>query len=73
MILRYRLNAPIRALLDSSEGPKVAVWLPGGAFLYESSRPSSTPFEMVGVAWGGRRYFVYPKDLSKKAERVSAA
>jgi hypothetical protein len=73
MMTRYRLTAPIRAIFDKSEGKKVAVWLPAGAVLYESSQPSSTLVRMVGVAWGGRHYSVYPKDLNKKAERVSTA
>jgi hypothetical protein len=73
MISRYRIKVPIRAILDKSEGQRVAVWLPAGAVLYESSQPSSTLLRMVGVAWGGRHYFVYPKDLRKKAERVATA
>ena len=73
MISRYRSKAPIRAILEMSEGQKVHVWLPTGAVLYKSSQPSSTLVRMVGVAWGGRLYSVYPKDLNKKAERVSSA
>jgi hypothetical protein len=71
--MRYRLKAPVRAILEDSDRQKVPVWLPAGAVLYESSRPSTTLFGMIGVAWGGRHYSVYPKDLSKKAERVSTA
>ncbi len=73
MISRYRSKAPIRAILEKSEGQKVAVWLPAGAVLYESSQPSTTLVRMVGVTWGGRHYSVYPKDLKGKAERVSVA
>ena len=73
MISRYRIKAPIRAILEKPEGQKVPVWLPAGAVLYKSSQPSSTLVRMVGVAWGGRHYSVYPKDLNKKAERVSTA
>jgi len=68
MISHYRIKAPIRAILQ-----KVAVMLPVGAILEETSQHSTTLFGMVSVAWGGRHYSVYPKDLYKKAERVSTA
>ena len=70
---RYRLKAPIRAMLDKPGGQRVSVTLPAGAVLYESSQRSSTLFGMVGVLWEGRHYSVYPKELFKKAERVSTA
>ncbi len=70
MISRYRIKVPIQAILEMSEGQNVSVWLP---VLYKSSQPSSTLVKMVGMAWGGRLYSVYPKDLNKKAERVSSA
>ncbi len=52
---------------------KVSVTLPVGALLNESSQPSTTLLGMAGVYWEGRHYSVYPKDLLKKAERVSTA
>ena len=73
MISRYRIKVPIQAILEMSEGQNVSVWLPAGAVLYKSSQPSSTLVKMVGMAWGGRHYSVYLKDLYKKAERVSTA
>ena len=73
MISRYRSKAPIRAVLEKSEGQKVSVWLPAGAVLYESSQHSSTLRRMIGVAWAGRHYFVYAKDLAARAERLSTA
>ena len=69
MISRYRSKPPIRAILEMSEGQKV----PAGAVLYKSSQPSTTLIRMVGVAWGGRHYSVYSKDLKGKTEWVSVA
>jgi hypothetical protein len=73
MISRYRVVAPIRAILDKLDGERVPVTLPAGAVLCESSLPASTLLGMVGVVWAGRHYSIYPKDLYKKAERVSTA
>lgn len=73
MISRYRIKAPIRAVLDNGVGQKVSVMLPAGAVLYEPSQHATTLLGMVGVVWGGRCCSVYPKDLYKKAERVSTA
>jgi len=75
MTSRYRLTAPIPAIYHAPEGAEIAehrVMLPAGAVLVESAL-QTTLFGMVGVAWGGRDYSVYPKDLYKKAERVSTA
>lgn len=44
MISRYRVTAPVRAILDKPEGGRVSVTLPVGAVLYESSPHSSTLF-----------------------------
>jgi len=66
MISRYRIKAPIGAILQ-----KVAVMLPAGTILEEASQHATTLSGMVGVVSGGRNYSVYPKDLYKKAERVS--
>jgi hypothetical protein len=73
MISRYRITVPIRAVLDSGVGQKASIMLPAGAVLYETSQHSTTLSGMVAVVWGGRHYFVYPKDLSTRAERVSTA
>ena len=70
---KYRLKVPISAILDRPGGQKVFVTLPVGALLDESSQPSTILLGMAGVYWEGRHYSVYPKDLLKKAERVSTA
>jgi hypothetical protein len=69
---RYQLKDPIPAIHDTREG-EVRVMLPAGAVLMESAQHSTTLMGMVGVYWGGRHYSVHPRDLFKKAERVSTA
>ena len=73
MMSRYRLKAPIRAILDKPGTTHVSVTIPAGAVLYESSQPSSTLFGMVGMLWEGRHYSVFPTEVINKAERVSTA
>jgi hypothetical protein len=70
----YRLTAPIPAVRHPPAGAEIAdrVTLPVGAVLVESA-VQTILVGMVGVAWGARDYSVYPKDLCKKAERVSTA
>jgi len=70
-MMRYRLQHPMRAILDKPGGQQVEVTLPAGAILEDSSRPSLTLFGMIGVYWEGRHYSVYPKDLLRSAERVA--
>jgi hypothetical protein len=75
MQTRYRLKAPIRAILDKPDG-YVSVTIPVGALLVRPPRPqekSTTLFGMVGVFWEDRHYSVYPNDLALKAERVESA
>jgi hypothetical protein len=75
-MVRYRLKAPIRAILDKPGGEQLSVMLPAGAILVrhsERSENSTTLFGMVGVYWQDRHYSVYPNDLLLKAERVSTA
>ena len=75
MQTRYRLKAPIRAILENPDG-YVTVTIPVGALLVRSSQPqekSTTLFGMVGVFWEDRHYSVYPNDLALKAEFVETA
>ena len=75
MQTRYRLSAPIRAILDKPDG-YAPVTIPVGALLVRPSQPqekSTTLFGMVGVYWEDRHYSVYPNDLALKAERVETA
>jgi hypothetical protein len=55
------------------EDRDVRVTLPAGAMLMESPQYSTTLMGMVGVYWEGRHYSVHPRDLFRKAERVSTA
>ncbi len=70
---RYRLKAPLPAVWDKAGGERISVILPAGAVLKGSSQRSTTLLGMIGVYWKGRHYSVYPKDLFRKAERVSTA
>jgi hypothetical protein len=70
---RFRLKDPIPAIYDTREGGEVRVTLPVGAVLMESVPHSTTLMGMVGVFWEGRHYSVHPRDLFKKAERISTA
>ena len=64
MQTRYRLQAPIRVILDRPDG-YVLITLPAGALLLL--------FGMVYVDWEDRRYLVSPNDLALKAEPVQSA
>jgi hypothetical protein len=70
---RYSLKVPIPAIHDGRDGSEVRVTLPAGAMLMESPQHPTTLMGMVGVYWEGRHYSVHPRDLFKKAERVSTA
>jgi hypothetical protein len=70
---RYRLKVPIPAIHDMREDHDVRVTLPADAMLVESPQQSTTLMGMVGVYWEGRHYSVHPRDLFRKAERVSTA
>ena len=76
MQTRYRLNAPIRAILDKPDGKQASVTIPAGALIVRLSQPqekSTTLFGMVGVFWEDRHYSVYPNNLLLKAEVVQSA
>ena len=72
-MVRYRLKGPIPAIKDGYEGREVRVTLPAGAVLIESVQHFTTLLGMVVVHWDGWHYSVHPRDLFKKAERVSTA
>ena len=75
MQTRYRLKAPIRAILDKPDSQQVFVTIPAGALIVRLCQPqekSTTLFGMVGV-WEDRHYSIYPNDLALKAELVQSA
>ena len=75
MQTRYRLKAPMRAILDKPDG-YVLITIPAGALLVRPSpleENSTTLFGMVGVYWEGRHYLVSPNDLALNAELVQSA
>jgi len=78
MQTRYRLTAPVRAILDKPDG-YASVTIPVGALLVRPFQPqeeATTVFGMfgiVGLHWEDRHYSVYPNDLALKAERVESA
>jgi hypothetical protein len=74
MQTRYRLKAPIPAILDKPCG-FASVTIPGGALLDRPFQPqaeSTTLFGMIGVYWEDRHYSVYPNDLALNAELVES-
>jgi len=75
MQTRYRLTAPVRAILDKPDG-YASVTIPVGALLVRPSQPKekgTTLFGMAGVYREDRHYSVYPNDLALKAELVQCA
>ena len=72
MQTRYRLTAPIRAILDKPDRYG-SVTIPAGALLRDSSQPSTTLLGLVGVLWEGRHYSITLNDLLKNGERVETA
>jgi hypothetical protein len=73
IVSRYRLNAPITAILDKRGGQNVFVKIPAGAILREAPQISTALLGMVGVYWENRQYSVSLNDLFKNAERVEGA
>jgi hypothetical protein len=71
--LRYRLKAPISAILDKPNGEHASVKIPAGVVLHESSTHSTTLFGLIGVLWEGRHYSVALNDLLKNADRIETA
>jgi hypothetical protein len=71
--MRYRLKAPITAVLDKPDRTFLSVKLPAGVTLQESSAHSTTLFGLIGVIWEGRHYSVALHDLLNNAERVQSA
>jgi len=73
MLSRYRLKAPVSAILDKPGGQNVTVTIPVGAMLLDSPHTSTTLLGMVGVFWEGQHYSVFLDELLKKAEIVQSA
>ena len=73
MLSRYRLKAPMSAILDKPGGQNVSVTLPAGAMLLDSPHTSTTLPGMVGVYWEGLHYSVFLDELLKNAEIVRSA
>ena len=73
MLSRYRVNAPISAILDKPGGQLVTLTIPIGAVLLDSLHTSTTLAGMVGVYWEGQHYSVFFNDLLKNAEIVQSA
>ena len=71
--MRYRLKAPLSAILDKPGGQIVSVTIPIGAMLLDSAHTSTTLAGMVGVYWEGQHYSVFFNDLLKNAEIVQSA
>ncbi len=72
MVSRYRLKAPIGAILDKPGGEQMPV-TPTGALLQEASQHSTTLLGMSRVIWEGRRYSVSLLELLPKADLVQGA
>ena len=70
MVSRYRLKAPIGAILDKPGGEQIPVTLPTGALLQEASQHSTALLGMLRVIWEGRRYSVSLLELLLKADLV---
>ncbi len=73
MLSRYRLKAPIVAILDKPGGQHISLTIPAGAILLDSPHTSTTLRGMVGVYWEGLHYSVFFKDMLKNAEMVEGA
>jgi hypothetical protein len=73
MLSRYRLKAPISAILDKPGGQNVSVTIPAGAMLLDSPGTSTTLPGMAGVYWEGLHYSVFLDELLKNAEIVRSA
>ena len=67
MLSRYRLKAPLSAILDKPGGQNVSVTIPVGAMLLDSPHTSTTLPGMVGVYWAGLHYSVFLDELLKNA------
>jgi hypothetical protein len=65
---KYRLKAPISAILHKPGGQKESVTLLVGAVLDEASRHSATIEGKVGVYSDGKHYSVSLKDLLNNGE-----
>ena len=70
---RYRLKAPVSAVLHTPGGQKESVMIPEGAVIDDSSRHSATLEGKVGVYSDGRHYSIALKDLLTKAVATQAA
>lgn len=70
---KYRLKAPIPAVLHKPGGQKESVTLIVGAILDEASRHSATIEGKVGVYSDGKHYSVSLKDLLNNSEMTRVA
>ena len=73
METRYRLKAPILAVLKKQNGELFSVTIPVGSLLVRFAQPqetSTTLIGMIGVHWERRHYSVYPNELALHAEHV---
>ncbi|PYT17926.1 MAG: hypothetical protein DMG59_05915 [Acidobacteria bacterium] len=72
---KYRVNAPIAAVLQMSGGRQLSATLPVGAVLSCGSptRSSEALFGMVKTLWDGRVYLAFQRDLDQKCELVHEA
>ena len=73
MLSRYRVHAPLLAILDKPGGQNVTVTIPIGAMLQDSLHTATSLAGMVGVFWEGQHYSVFLDDLLKSAEIVQSA
>jgi len=64
---KYRLKAPVPAVLHTPGGQREPVMIPVGAVLDDSSRHSATLEGKVGVYSDGKHYSIALKDLLTKA------
>jgi hypothetical protein len=69
MSTRYRVKAPIPALLIAAEGQKVSVTIPRGAMLRYLSRPSIR-LEIAHVFWEGKEYAISEEEYAELVERA---
>jgi hypothetical protein len=70
---KYRLKAPVSAVLHAPGGQKESVMIPEGAVIDDSSRHSATLEGKVGVYLDGRHYSITLKDLLTKAVATQSA
>jgi hypothetical protein len=65
---KYRVRTPFSAFLARRESESTAVTLPLGAELSLLTRRREALLGMVDVAWNGREYAIFERDLQQKCE-----